>query len=168
MRISIEQYIAVENPKASSQFLTKYGVPAATSLKDLADKMEVITYKYRDLAFADLATIDTPYRRLILDSVDTKVAVATLLPENVSNCDGGCGCSDKSEKKSNCTGCGGTCGGKKSNVEGDTSETQVVKKENSSTDSNSSNNKSTDGMDKYIMPTLAIVAIAALLIIAKK
>lgn len=168
MRISIEQYIAVENPKASSQFLTKYGVPAATSLKDLAEKMEVITYKYRDLAFADLATIDTPYRRLIMDSVNTKVAVATLVPENVSNCDGACSCNDKAEKKSNCTGCGGTCGDKKSNAEGDSSETKTVNKENSSKDDTVSTNKSMEGMDKYIMPTLAIVAIAALLIIAKK
>ena len=98
MRISIEQYVAVENPKAASQFLTKYGVPQATSLKDLADKMEVVTYKYRELALADLANIDTPYRRLIMDSVNTEVAVATLIPENVSNCDGGCGCKNKKEE----------------------------------------------------------------------
>jgi hypothetical protein len=163
MRISIEQYIAVENPNASSQFLTKYGVPAATSLKDLADKMAVVTFKYRDLAFADLAAIDTPYRRLILDSIDTKVAVATLLPENVSNCDGACSCNDKVEKKSNCSG---GCDCKKSNAEGDSSESKIVKKEVATAESTNSNSKA-ESMDKYIMPTLAIVVIAAL-IIAKK
>lgn len=164
MRISIEQYVAVENPKAASQFLTKYGVPQATSLKDLADKMEVITYKYRELALADLANIDTPYRRLIMDSVNTEVAVATLIPENVINYDGGCSCKNKKEeKKSNCSG---DCGCKKSNIEGDSIENKIESKE-----INSDNKKtvsSQEGMDKYIMPTLAIVAIAALLIIAKK
>lgn len=167
MRISIEQYVAVENPKAAGQFLTKYGVPPANSLKDLADKMEVVTYKYRELALADLATIDTPYRRLIMDSVNTEVAVATLMPENISNCDGGCSCKGKVEEKSNCTGCGGTCGGKKMNVEGDTSATNIEKKE-VAPEYKTTNTSNSEGMDKYIMPTLAIVAIAALLIIAKK
>lgn len=168
MRISIEQYVAVENPNASSQMLTKYGVPSATSLKDLATKLEVITYKYRELALADLATIDTPYRRLIMDSMNTEVAVATILPENVSNCDGGCSCKSKVEEKSNCTGCGGTCGGKKSNVDGDSSTTKNEKKEVVSEDKTSVAKTSTESMDKYMMPTLAIVAIAALIIIAKK
>lgn len=167
MRISIEQYVAVENPRAASQMLTKYGIPPATSLKDLAEKMEVVTYKYRALAFADLANIDTPYRRLILDSINTDVAVAKLLPENVSNCDGGCSCKSKVEEKSNCTGCNGTCGEKKSNAEGEPSQTKIEKKEIIS-ESKASNPVNSEGMDKYIMPTLAIVAIAALLIIAKK
>jgi hypothetical protein len=168
MRISIEQYVAVENPRAASQMLTKYGIPPATSLKDLAEKMEVVTYKYRALAFADLAAIDTPYRRLIMDSVNTEVAVATLLPENVSNCDGGCSCKSKVEEKSNCTGCGGTCGGKKSNVEGDNSAPKIEKREVVLEDKSSNSKSSTESMDKYMMPTLAIVAIAALIIIAKK
>lgn len=165
MRISIEQYVAVENPNAASKMLAKYGVPPANSLKDLATKLEVITYKYRELALTDLATIDTPYRRLIMDSMNTEVAVATLLPENVSNCDGGCSCKNKTEEKSNCTGCGGTCGGKKSNVDGDSSASKDEKKEVSS---EAKVNVASEGMDKYMMPTLAIVAIAALIIIAKK
>lgn len=166
MRISIEQYVAVENPKAASQFLTKYGVPPANSLKDLADKMEVITYKYRELALQDLATIDTPYRRLIMDSINTEVAVATLMPENVSNCSGGCSCNKAVEEKSNCDGCGGTCGGKKSNIDAKSDVNKTEKNDNSVV--SKSSNADTTGMDKYIMPTLAIVAIAALLIIAKK
>lgn len=165
MRISIEQYVAVENPNASSQMLTKYGVPSATSLKDLATKLEVITYKYRELALADLATIDTPYRRLIMDSMNTEVAVATILPENVSNCDGGCSCKSKVEEKSNCSG---SCGCKKSNVDVDLSTTKNEKKEVVTEDKTSIAKTSTESMDKYMMPTLAIVAIAALIIIAKK
>lgn len=168
MIISIEQYVAAENPRAANQMLTKYGMPPATSLKDLAEKLSVVTFKYRALAFADLATIDTPYRRLIMDSVNTEVAVATLLPENVSNCEGGCGCKSKVEEKSNCTGCGGTCGDKKTNVEGDNSAPKIEKREVVLEDKSSNSKSSTESMDKYMMPTLAIVAIAALIIIAKK
>ncbi len=155
MRISIEQYVAVANPKAASQLLVKYGVPAANDLRDLCQKLEVITYKYRDLALNDLSTIDTPYRRLILDNQDI---IVKQIPAEV---------------KSNCDGCGGTCGDKKSNVEGDKKSDELVKKETKTEEVAKVETpkvykiENSDKYDKYIMPTIAVVGIVALAFMLK-
>ncbi len=156
MRVSIEQYITINNPNAASQLLVKYGVQPATSLQDLSQKVEMITYKYKELAFMDLANIDTPYRRLILSSNQNLLASEQL----------------PSEPKSNCSGCGGTCGEKKSNI--DSSELELPKKETrvvepvKLTDVVVTKAENTDKYDKYIMPTIAVVGVIAVAVLLKQ
>ncbi len=150
MRVSIEQYITINNPNAASQLLVKYGVQPATSLQDLSQKVEMITYKYKDLAFMDLANIDTPYRRLILSSNQNLLASEQL----------------PTEVKSNCTGCGGTCGAKTSGADGKT-EAKVEpkapeKKEVVPTEKSSSNTM------KEFMPFAVLgLFVIAIVVVAK-
>ncbi len=157
MRVSIEQYVTINNPNAASQLLVKYGVQPATSLQDLSQKVEMITYKYKDLAFMDLANIDTPYRRLILSSNQNLLASEQL----------------PTEAKSNCTGCGGTCGEKKSNIDNselasDKKEIKVVEPVKLTEASSVSKVESTDKYDKYITPTLAVVGVIAVAVLLKQ
>lgn len=89
MTISIEKYIALNNPREVAAILEAHG-SRKIDKTNILDVVHRFTDKKGDFAFEELAKIDTPYRRLILSTI-------------------------KEEKKSGCAGCGGTCGEKKSN-----------------------------------------------------
>ena len=72
MELTIEQYVATSNPKAAKEFVVKYNLPPAKSWSDLLKKMEFILKKHKDKAFADLASIDTPYKHLVTDVVSAE------------------------------------------------------------------------------------------------
>ena len=79
---TIETYIAINNPKATARALEEMGAPKVKSNEDLLAKVHFATDKFGMKAFEKLAQIDTPYRKLILSTLETK-----------SNCGGGCsGC----------------------------------------------------------------------------
>ncbi len=153
MNISIEQYISVVNPNAASQLLVKYGVQPANSLGDLAQKVSDIAYKYKELAFMDLANIDTPYRRLILSSNQNLIASEQLPTEPKSNCCGSC-----SEKKSNIDSSEIELPKKETRVVEPVKLTEVIvpKVDNS------------DKYDKYIIPTITVVGVIAVAFLLKQ
>lgn len=118
MKLTIEHYVATANPIQAQAVLDKYGVPKAHSMQDLIKKTHYVVLKHKEFAINDLAKIDTPYKRLILSNIPTETPIITpissleVTPEKKS---GACGCSGiDGEEKSNCSGCGGTCGGKSS------------------------------------------------------
>jgi hypothetical protein len=128
MKLTIEHYVATNNPIQAQAVLDKYGVPKANSMNDLLKKVHYVVLKHKDFAMNDLSKIDTPYRRLILANIPVPANKPTettspsstetvLAVEKLSNA---CGCSGiDGEPKSNCAGCGGTCGGKKSSTDGE-------------------------------------------------
>lgn len=101
--MTIEQYLALNNPRAVAEVLEANG-SRKIDKKNIMDVLVRFTEKKGDYAFEQLAKIDTPYRRLILSQIE--------------------------ETKSGCSGCGGTCGGeKKSNccgVDGGEKEKEKV------------------------------------------
>ena len=121
MKITIEHYIATNNPSQAQAVLDKYGVPKATSMTDLLKKVHYVILKHKDFAMNDLAKIDTDYKRLILANIPAPkpVEVSTPSPSEtetvlaVEKLSNACGCSGMDGEHSNCSGCGGTCGGKK-------------------------------------------------------
>lgn len=160
MNISIEEYVALNNPKASKQLLAKYGIPNPTSVEDMVTKVEFITKKYREDGLAEIASIDTPYRRLILASIDNS---DDEKQEEV-----------KTESRSNCVGCGGACGAKKSNIDGEgevvaTEKVEVKKEEPTKAEVVVSPKKeSNDAMEKYFMPAIIFTGIITLLVVLTK
>lgn len=108
MKISIEHYIATNNPSEVAAILTKRGIPAPKNLPDAIKKLQFIMSREGNNVTKELASINTPYQSLILSSQDD-------VSEDKSNA---CGCSGfDGEKKSNCSGdC--SCN-KKSNATGD-------------------------------------------------
>lgn len=85
--MTIEEYIALNNPKATARVIEAMGAPKIIpgDMKDLNKKVLYATNTFGLKAYEKLAEIDTPYRKLILSTI--------------------------SEGKSNCAGCGGGCGG---------------------------------------------------------
>jgi len=86
--MTIEKYIALNNPREVAAILEAHG-SRKINKDNIIDVIHRFTEKKGDFAFQELAKIDTPYKRLILSTIE--------------------------EKKSGCAGCGGTCGEKKSN-----------------------------------------------------
>jgi hypothetical protein len=132
MKVTIEHYVATNNPIQAQAVLDKYGVPKAKSMSDLVKKVHYVVLKHKDFAITDLSKIDTPYRRLILANIPmpkptpaepTESKISPLATETilaVEKTSGACGCSGiDGEQQSNCSGCGGTCGGKKSSANGE-------------------------------------------------
>jgi hypothetical protein len=94
-RISIENYIATNNPRELNSILSKMGIPKAKSVVDASNKIRYLMSKGEEDVIKEISKIDTPYRRLILSSIEQK-------QEQVSNA---CGCSSfSSEETSNCDG----------------------------------------------------------------
>lgn len=160
MNIPIEEYVVLNNPKASKQLLAKYGVPSPTSIEDMITKVQFISQKYRGEGLMEIASIDTPYRRLILASIDDS--------DDEKQEDA------KTESKSNCVGCGGTCGAKKSNIDGEdevvvAEKVEVKKEEPVKTEVITSPKKeSNDAMEKYFMPAIIFTGIITLLVVLTK
>ncbi len=149
MKISIEQYVSLNNPKAAKQFLEKFGFEPARSLEDLIHKVESATLHYRQDALEELGSIDTPYRRLILSTVGED--------ESKSNCSGGCSCS-------------------KSNAEGESkasdAKVAIIPEPEKVTEKEVVNTKnlkveSVDKTDKYMPYVLGFAGLAAIVILAK-
>ncbi len=92
--MTIEKYVAINNPQEAAKVIYELGAPKVTSNQDLLSKLNHATKQFGDKAFEKLAQIETPYRSLILTYSEKK-----------SNCSGDCKCS---EKKSGC--CGGASG----------------------------------------------------------
>lgn len=128
MKVTIEHYIATNNPNEAQTILAKYGV-RASNMSDLIRKMHRVMKTHGESAVKDFASIDTPYRSLLLSTIKPIAPIVTETKSSACGCSGvdgeessnACGCSgaDGSEETSGCDGCGGKCGGKKSNVEGD-------------------------------------------------
>lgn len=87
MRITIEHYIATNNPAAVDGMLSKRGIPRAKNLPDAISKLRTILKREGDIAAKELASIQTPYQQMISSTQET-----------TSNA---CGCK---EDKSNCCG----------------------------------------------------------------
>jgi hypothetical protein len=141
MKVTIEQYIATNNPNQAQAVLAKYGLKAR-DMSDLIRKMHKLMKVKGEEAVRDFAAINTPYKQLLLSTI---TPVETAAPVSVEKKSSACGCessADGSEQSSNacgcsgadgeqtsgCDGCGGKCGGKNkaSNVEGDTKAAPVV------------------------------------------
>jgi len=111
MKISIEHYIATNNPSEVNAMLTRRGIPAPKNLPDAIKKLRFVMAKEGNNLIKEIASIPTPYQELILSTQDKG--------ETNSNA---CGCSGfNGEKTSNCSGnpkCSCSCGEKKSNQDG--------------------------------------------------
>jgi len=183
MKVTIEHYIATNNPNEAQVILAKYGVKAA-NMSDLIRKMHHVMKKHGETAVTDFASINTPYRSLLLSTIKPVSTTTTIATEKKS---GACGCessADGSEESSNACGCSGAdgeetsgCDGKKcscnktSNVEGDKKpETPVVetKTEESKQVSKPVKEKSENKMES-MMPLVIVgaVALVAFAVIAK-
>ena len=115
--ITLQELVAVNNPKGGAAVLNKYSYPAPKSTKDLVIKLNHLTKSYREQALSDLAEVH-PHRDLILHYDEPKAGCGVLpisADEKKSNCGGG-STSSAEGGKTGC-GCGGACGGseKKSN-----------------------------------------------------
>lgn len=173
MKLSIEHYIATNNPDASQKLLEKYKIPKAIDMTDLIAKVHYVVRKNKDFAITDLANIDTPYRQLILSTIKPVVVTETKeVMSNACGCSGidgetsnACGCSGVDGESSNCSGCGGKCGNKSSGVDGKTEkpkspETKTESKENLPVVSDKSSMK--DYMPLFVFSGIVVVAILAL------
>ena len=186
MKVTIEHYIATNNPNAAQALLEKYRVPAAKSMADLIKKLHYIVAKHRDVAVLDLATIETPYKKLMVATQktvapiiqeaakvvnETPVIVPTPAPTPASEVkSNACGCSGfDGEEKSNCSGCGGKCG--MSNATGNKPAATETKPAATATETKTENTpaKSDDKMEKYMpLVVLGVVGLIAVVVIAKK
>lgn len=134
MKLSIEQYIITNNPKAVHALIAKYGLPKAKNWADLERKLRFLMENKKETIVDDLRNIDTDYKALILSGVNEVKPIAV---EKKSN---SCGCSGfDSDESSNCDGdskCAKCTSASKrqyvmSNAEGDktpTTETKPVEK----------------------------------------
>jgi len=150
--ISIEKYVALNNPKAAKEFLSKYGFEPASSIDDLVYKVESASLHFREKALEDLANIDTPYRRLILSSTES-------VDEGKSNC---CGCSCKTEKSSNINGDDSELVNKIIEQRNDVAIEEPVLSNIPKPD------VYIDKVDKYMPYILGFAGLATILILAKK
>lgn len=138
MKVTIEHYIATNNPNEAQAVLSKYGV-RVKNMPDMIRKMHMVMKQYGEKAVRDFAAINTPYKSLLLSTLPA--AVPSSAVETKSSA---CGCSSSAdgEESSNACGCSGAdgeemsgCDGKKcncacgknaakavSNVEGDKKE----------------------------------------------
>jgi hypothetical protein len=117
MKISIEHYIATNNPIEVSAILTKRGIPAPKNIADAIQKLRFVMSKEGNKVSEELAGIKTPYQELIVSSQEDK-------SEDKSNA---CGCSGfDSEQSSGCNGDKSCSCNKSSNVEGESAEKQVA------------------------------------------
>jgi|ERR1035437_10401306 hypothetical protein len=183
MKLSIEHYIATNSPDATNEVLDKYGITKARDIKDLVKKVHFVVRKHKP-SMIDLAKIDTPYRQLILASVQPEKAPE---PEHkVETKSNACGCNSSfngdEEQNSNCSGCDGS-----SNATGDTirikkvapvsEEAKPAATETAkdaapvTTKEVATTNTDTDKKEKpdYTMPliVLGIVGLIAVVVIAK-
>ena len=102
--ISIERYVASNNQDGAMNLLKKWGAPKPKNAEELVKYLEKATVKFGHTALAEMAKLQTPYHDLLFSLED--------------------------EGKSNCSGCGGTCGGKKSDfVDGTAESLQNLRKE---------------------------------------
>ncbi len=140
MKVTIEHYIATNNPNQAQAILAKYGL-RAKNMSDLIRKMNKVMKVKGEDAVKEFAAIDTPYKQMLLSTIKpvevaAPVTTTTATIEKKSSACGcsssadgdessnACGCSGADgEETSGCDGCGGKCGGKNknvtSNVEGD-------------------------------------------------
>lgn len=94
MKVSIEHYIATNNPSEVAAILTKRGIPAPKNLPDAIQKLQFVMSKEGNSVAKELAVVETPYQQMI-KALNSK--------EESSNA---CGCSGfNGEKQSNCAGC---------------------------------------------------------------
>lgn len=111
MKISIEHYIATNNPSEVNAMLTRRGIPSPKNLPDAIQKLRFVMAKEGNSIMKEIASINTPYQELIMSTQDKG--------EDKSNA---CGCSGfNGEQTSNCAGnpnCSCSCGEKKSNQDG--------------------------------------------------
>jgi hypothetical protein len=185
MKMTIEHYIATNSPDAVNEVLDKYGITKARDMSDLVKKVHFVVRKHKP-SMIDLAKIDTPYKRLILASVQPEKAPEPEHKEaKVETKSNACGCKSSSddEQNSNCSGCDGS-----SNATGDTirvKKTTPVTEEAKTTPTTetakdaapattkevATTNTDTDKKEKtdYTMPliVLGIVGLIAVVVIAK-
>lgn len=120
MKISLEHYIATNNKPAADALLAKYGVAKATSWADLIRKVRYVLQKYKEDAARDLASIDTPYKRLI-ETYSITLPAVSQPTTNQELRSGACGCSS-ADGQSSCDGncsCGGKCGNAAARIKND-------------------------------------------------
>lgn len=135
MKVTIEHYIATNNPNEAQAVLAKYGV-RVKNMPDMIRKMHMVMKQYGSQAVKDFAAINTPYKGMLLSMLPAATpSPAAEIKSSAcgcsSNADGeessnACGCSGADgEEMSGCDGCGGKCGMKNktaattSNVEGE-------------------------------------------------
>lgn len=146
MKISIEHYIATNNPRAVEELLKRKGIPAPKNLPDAIGKLNLLMKREGNEITKELSEIKTPYQLLVLSSKeDEKTSSA-------------CGCSGfggNGEQLYNCSGC------PKSNADAEKSETQQTNPANTTTTSTVSKEEKEDGVTKYA----PLVAIGLLLVV---
>lgn len=86
--ISIETYIASNNPDEAMALLKEMGSPKPKDFDDLVAKLHIATKKHGAKAFERLSKMETPYKSLVLSYEEED--------ENKSNCSGGCKCGGSS------------------------------------------------------------------------
>lgn len=98
MRITIEHYLATNNPREVEELLKRKGVPPPKNLPDAIGKLNLLMKREGNEIVKELALVNTPYRDLILSTSkeDEKTSSA-------------CGCSgfggNGGEQMYNCSGC---------------------------------------------------------------
>jgi hypothetical protein len=134
MKISIEHYIATNNPSELNSLLNKRGIPSAKNVPDAINKLRYVMSKEGNNALKEIAEINTPYKDLIISAIDKK--------EEKSNA---CGCSSfNGENNSNCDGANCKC---KSNFD----DNKEVKKDENKKDIKANEDK----IEKFV-PYLAV------------
>jgi hypothetical protein len=98
-KISIEHYIATNNPLELNYLLNKRGIPSAKNVPDAIKKLRYVMTKEGNNVLKEIAEINTPYRDLILSAIDKKeeksnaCGCSSFNGETFSNCEGGnCKC----------------------------------------------------------------------------
>ena len=96
MRITIEHYLATNNPREVEELLKRKGVPPPKNLPDAIGKLNLLMKREGNEIVKELSLIKTPYSDLNLSTQEEKVSSA-------------CGCSsfggNGGEQISNCSGC---------------------------------------------------------------
>lgn len=171
MKLSIEHYIATNNPKQVNELLAKYKIPKSKDWSDMIRKLQYVMKKHKDTIVDDLKLIDTPYKSLILSGVVEKKS-------------GACGCSsaDGEESYQNCAGNPNCNCELKSNVQGTKTfhdQKSFHDQKTSGADGESSTSTNTNGVskieksvntiNKYAPAILAVSAFGILIaVVAKK
>jgi len=110
MKGKLAEYVVRNNPQGASMLLTRtYGMKPTRSMAEMVQQMNYIIMKHRADALRNISEIH-PDKELINNMSESveMIAIPSINTEPVSNCDG---CDKLTEKKSACSGCGGTCGG---------------------------------------------------------
>lgn len=97
MRITIEHYLATNNPREVEELLKRKGVPPPKNLPDAIGKLNLLMKREGNEIVKELALVSTPYRDLILSTQEDKVSSACGCSgfggnggEQLYNCSGGC------------------------------------------------------------------------------